>query len=52
MEKGTLGGQFYRDIVSPHHNNKAKAVPLYVMEELGGEEVQLLFIPDLGTRLG
>jgi hypothetical protein len=27
-----------------------KAVPLHTMEALGGEEVQLLLIHDLGTR--
>jgi hypothetical protein len=29
---------------------KAKAVPLHAMQALGGEEVQLLLILDLGTR--
>jgi hypothetical protein len=29
-----------------------KAVPLHAMEALGGEEVQLLLIHDLGTRWG
>jgi hypothetical protein len=32
------------------HNLIIKAVPLHAMKELGGEEVQLLFILDLGTR--
>jgi hypothetical protein len=30
--------------------HKAKAVPLHTTEALGGEEVQLLLIHDLGTR--
>jgi hypothetical protein len=29
-----------------------KAVPLHAMEALGGEEVYLLLILDLGTRWG
>jgi hypothetical protein len=33
-------------------SNKAKAVQLHTMEALGGEEVQLLLILDLGTRWG
>jgi hypothetical protein len=31
---------------------KSKAVPLHAMEALGGEDVQLLLILDLGTRWG
>jgi hypothetical protein len=31
---------------------KAKAVPLHATEVLGGEEVQLLLILDLGTKRG
>jgi hypothetical protein len=33
------------------NNTKAKAVPLHAMKALGGEEVQLLLILDLGTTL-
>jgi hypothetical protein len=31
---------------------KAKAVPIHAMKALGGEEIQLLLILDLGTRWG
>jgi hypothetical protein len=31
---------------------KGKSVPLHAMEALGGDEVQLLLILDLGTRWG
>jgi hypothetical protein len=32
--------------------SKSKAVPLHAMEALGGEEIELLLILDLGTRWG
>jgi hypothetical protein len=32
--------------------SKSKSVPLHAMEALGGEEVYLLLIHDLGTRCG
>jgi hypothetical protein len=33
------------------NNTKAKAVPLHAMKALGGEEIQLLLLLDLGTLL-
>jgi hypothetical protein len=45
------------EILSSHggeyeDDKKSKAVPLHAMEALGGEEVYLLLIHDLGTRWG
>jgi hypothetical protein len=37
---------------SPPHVAKAKSVPLHATRLLGGEEVELLLILDLGTRRG
>jgi hypothetical protein len=43
------GQTFQRCLLSPSSEAK-KAVPLYAMKALAGEEVQLLHIPDHGTR--
>jgi hypothetical protein len=43
---------WYALATSPRNSKKSKAVPLHAMQALGGEEVYVLLILDLGSRWG